>query len=277
MFLIRVLVLVFVQSLVEGNSTSLFCTHDIFNDWSVNKVQSIFTIKDKVYIRSGANFSKLWVYDINSQQMMENYINASDIFPGFPIVEFVAAVLCDKCPNNVSNVVIVVGRETLKEYHKFGTFRLQSDGSLTKIDITKDEDKELLKNWRLRDGEEPFTLDAPFYGFFPETMVTLQTNYSNIHGFAFFPSLQIFHLKYYTEIGRYFAYRKLRPDGSLTNWTETGIIGEAHVLNSAFYIKDKIYALDNDMQYFARISHEIIVDTDQSGELVFKVTSVVSL
>ena len=266
-----------VQLLVECKSFSLFCT---YNKWKyeVDHLQSIFTIKDRVYIRTGTNVSMLWVYDINSFQVLEQPIMASDMFPGYPIVEFVSAVICDNCPDIVSDLVIVVGRKTPKNYHKFGTFRLQSDGSFLKIG-----GKDLPRNWGgdggLRQGDTEFTLNEAFYGFFPEGMVTKDTNSSWIHGFAFIPSQQIFILKYFTEKGRYFMYRKLKSDGSLTDWKETGIQHihdrDGHVLNSVFYIKDKIYTINNDPQHWPRISHEIIVD-NKNEDLIFRYTDVVS-
>lgn len=270
MLSLKVFLLISLVTLVECKSSALYCTQERLHDNDVNRLHSIFTIKDKVYIRSGVHISKLWVYDINSKFILEQPVMAPTLFNGFNIVEFVATVLCNGCPPEVSDLVIVIGKPNPSSHHKFATFRMKSDTTFEKLGPN-----DLPKEWGLRYGEALFTLDDVYYGFFPEDTVTETTNGSNFHGFTFLPNEQIFSLKYYNEKGRHFFYRKLNSDGTLGDWKDTGIVGQPHVLNSLFYMKDELYAIDNDPQYMPRISHQIFVDK-QNDDYVFRIKDIVS-
>jgi len=138
---------------------------------------------------------------------------------------------------------------------------MQNDDSLLRIrDI-----KELPPNWKLKtDGE--FSLDDVYWGFFPEDSVTEKLNGSNFHGFTYFGPTQIFILKYYNENKRYFLYKKLNSDGSLTDWIDLKIEGDYNSLNSIFPINHTLYAINNDPQIMPLISSRIILE-EKNGVL----------
>ena len=202
--------------------------------------------------------------------MLRKPIIASEMFEGLNIVEYVSVVECDECSAQVSNLVIAIGRKDLRSYHKFVTYRLQSDGRLDKI-----RDPSELPNWSLRGGEADFTLDEAFYGLFPEKMVTLYTNSSLVHGFVYLPWLKMFHLKFFINNTRYFYWRKLNEDKTLTDWDNGTIEGTVTSLNSSFYINRRIYTIDTNPQVFALISHEMHIN-ERGGQMVFRITNIVS-
>jgi hypothetical protein len=186
----------------------------------------------------------------------------------------VAAVICDDCGPKAANLLIAIGRKDTQSYRSFATFRIQSDDSLVRI---RDQN-ELPPNWQLRPYGE-FDLNAPpYWGFFPENVVTFKSNFSNIHGFTFFGPKRIFLLKYYIEDKRFFIYRKINRDGSLTNWKELGINDQyPYSLNSIFPLNDSLYTINNHQNnIFHRIDSEVIVK-EMNGVLQFSTRDIVSI
>ena len=260
---------------VRSKSTSEYCTSQSFNDFNVNRLESVFTIRDKVYIAVGKDTHRLWIYDIESKTVLEEPVNASVMFNNhFSIIEFVATVLCYpfmRCDELTQNLVIAIGRKSRVDYHAFATFRLQEDGTLIQIpeDVTM-----FPVGWELNFGRNEFNLnDYHWQGFFPEPeLVTDYSNYSNIHAFTFIPSKQLFLLKFFTEDRdsstgkrtnkRYLWSRLLKVGGRVGFWQDVTIAGELKpkTLNKVFTIGDQIYSVDNDPQYFPKIGHRLFID-----------------
>jgi len=66
---------------INSKGLSEFCTYS-GRDYEINKLQSIFTIRDKVYIRVGTSSSKYWIYDIKLGQVLTEPVLASEKFKG---------------------------------------------------------------------------------------------------------------------------------------------------------------------------------------------------
>ena len=269
------------------SSPSEYCNSQSFNDFNVNRLESVFTIKDKVYIAVGKDNHSLWIYDIRRKMVLEQPVIASEMFNNhFSIIEFVATVLCNpdmNCNELTQNLVIVVGRKSRVDYHGFATFRLQEDGTLTQIP----EDVFMLPvGWGLNDGRNEFSMRAREWdGFFPgkDELVTDYSNYSNIHTFAFIPSKQLFLLKFFTEDRdssgnrinrRYLWSKQLKNGGTVGSWQDVGIEGELdpRTLNRVFTIGDEIYSVDNDPQYFPRIAHQLSIEVDSKEYASLNIT-----
>ncbi len=81
MVLSLLLMIISLNALIECKGSSRFCTHEEWNNFNVNRIQSIFTFNGKVYLTFGSNVTKFWVYDIHSQEIQKDFITISQMFP----------------------------------------------------------------------------------------------------------------------------------------------------------------------------------------------------